>query len=259
MIASLAVLLLTAPACSTPEPAVADPDPSTADAANPEMDPSPDAPEALVPGATDWQALAASDTYEVTCQNNDQLVSLGDPIPDIAKGLEGVMYNSEPLSDCSGMFHLVLERIEQQCPNHDVPEPSEARDTRDLAGWYHERGELILVDDALAMAELIKPGAVIFYGHNAKRYENFTAEDLIGTPEKKGYIEHMGVVVNVERDEAGTITNYHLFHGRSTGKPSKITTWHVREKKPVHPPYGNGNQQWVAVARIIGPGTRTAP
>ena len=247
------IIALSMAGCNKSGPPAAGANPGNA-SENAPAEPVPPPPP-RIPDASDWAVLAGLDNYEAACGGEDTFVSLGEPIEAIAKGLEGVMYNSEPLSDCSGMFHRVLKSIQERCPNHTTPAPEQARDTRDLARWYHFHGELVLVHDALAMSELIKPGAVLFYGHNAKRYEKFTADDLFGSPEKKGYIEHMGVVVRVERDAEGTITNYHLFHGRRTGKPSKITTWHVREKKPVHPPYGNGNQQWVAVARLLGPGT----
>ena len=262
----LSACLFGAGCKDSPDPAVAEVDPVTPSEPV-ELPPEPEAPQVLVPAAMPWETLAQADTYEVTCSDEETLVSFNDKIRPIAESLIGVPY-SQPLgNDCSGMFHKALAKMQEACPNHETPTMSQARTTRDLARWYHEKGELILVHDVEEMAELLKPGAVLFFGHNRQRYENFTAEDLYGKRDAagnpamgengvpiKGAVEHMGIVVEVER-ENGVITNYHMFHGRYTGKPSAITTWHVREKKPTHPPFGNGNQQLVAVARLLGPGT----
>ena len=263
----LVAFCFTSMACQkNPEPAVAEVDPVPTEEVA-ELPPEPEPPKVLVPAAMPWEGLAELDMYEATCGDEETLVNIGEKIKPIAESLIGVPYSQELGNDCSGMFHKALAKMQSLCTNHTTPSMSEARTTRDLAKWYHEKGELILVDDVEQMAELIKPGVVVFFGHNRKRYENFTAEDLYGKRDAngnpardengvaiKGIVEHMGIVVDTVREE-GVLTNYHMFHGRYFGKPSAITTWHVRAKKPTHPPFGNGNQQLIAVARLIGPGT----
>ena len=156
------------------------------------------------------------------------------------------------------MFHRVLIALKAQCDNHEFPDPEEIRSTRNLAEWYHGRGELILVNDPLEKAALIKPGAVIFYGKpGVKPPAQFTAEDLyreeVGQPQ--GLINHMGVVARIAPMPDGSIKEYFLFHGRSGTKPAAITQFH---KRTGNPPFGNGSEHIVAIARILNPDTEKA-
>lgn len=160
------------------------------------------------------------------------------------------MYDTVELSDCSGIFHRVLQAMVAQCANLSPPKPSQFRDTRDLARFYHQKGQLVLIQDALEQAQLIKPGAVLFYGYAGVRYQDFSAEDLFA---RGNGIEHMGVVVSVTRDSEGRVVSYRLFHGRSTGKIAAVTSYHLR--RPTRsdlPPLGNWDQQWVAFAPLFG-------
>ncbi|RMF60445.1 MAG: hypothetical protein D6743_14935 [Calditrichaeota bacterium] len=183
-------------------------------------------------------------------------MDLAGPVQEIAAKLEAasLLYDTKPLTDCSGIFHRVLQGMKARCAGYDFPTPETYRDTRDLARWYHEHRELILVRDALQDAELIKPGAVLFYGQRDTEYKDFTVDELL---QKGTGINHMGVVVRVHRDPAGKIVRYELFHGHGTkGKtPASTTKWHQRNPR-TGPPFGNGTEQWVAFARLVTPSAK---
>ena len=124
------------------------------------------------------------------------------------------------------------------------------RDSRALARWYHERGKLQLIKNAAESTDLLKPGAVLFFGKNGFTYEDFSVDDLL-VPQKG--IDHLGVVVKVHKNESGQVLHYELFHGygRKGKTPASITDWHKRTpSRAGYPPLGNGRQQWVAIARL---------
>ncbi|MCW5204961.1 hypothetical protein VU02_03435, partial [Desulfobulbus sp. N2] len=137
-----------------------------------------------------------------------------------------------------------------RCPAKDFPSAEKHRDSRALARWYHERGKLQLIKNAVKSTDLLKPGVVLFFGKNGFTYEDFSIDDLL-VPQKG--IDHLGVVVKVHRNESGQVLHYELFHGHgSKGKtPASITDWHKRTpSRAGYPPLGNGRQQWVAIARL---------
>ncbi len=253
-----AIFLLLASSCDRP---ITIPDAVAVDTVavpvSEEMPTEPPPAAATQPIASDgWSTLAELGAYNVNCATEGEL-DLKIPLGEFSKTISAqqIMYKSEPLSDCSGIFHRTLQHVGSRCENYEIP-AVEIRTTRGLAKWYAERKELIMIEDAEAMAELIKPGAVMFYGTNGRRYAFPADSSLVVDTD----IEHMGVVVDVERDEAGELINYHLFHGRRTGLVAAVTGTetegkynHLRREKPNHPPFGNGNQQWVAVARILNP------
>ena len=206
------------------------------------------------PGSSTAAELASLSQYSADCGGT--LMDLGGPVQEIAAKIEAasLLYDTKPLTDCSGIFHRVLQAMKARCPGYDFPTPETYRDTRDLARWYHERGELILVRDALQDAELIKAGAVLFYGQRDTEYKDFTVEELL---QKGTGINHMGVVVRVHRDPEGKVVRYELFHGHGTkGKtPASTTKWHQRNPR-TGPPFGNGTEQWVAFARLVPPSAK---
>lgn len=256
----LLLVCLTATACNKEAPEIAEaranPETVTPGEVVPNPDATPAAPEVIIPDAsTGWETLATLPNYQASC--GDDIIDLGEPIVQIAESIQAkkIPYDSEPLSDCSGMFHRVLIALKNKCDNHDFPDPEEIRSTRNLAEWYHNRGELILVRDPLNKADLIKPGAVLFYGKpGVKPPAQFTAEDLYrevaGKP--RGLINHMGVVARIDTNADGSVKEYFLFHGRSGSKPAAITQFHKRNGKP---PFGNGREHIVAFARILNPDT----
>lgn len=167
-----------------------------------------------------------------------------------------IMYRQGPgLQDCSGIFHQVLRDLKKRLPwvaGVALPDPGTYRSTRQLGRWYHQQGELQLVRNAANQGQLITPGMVLFYGRPRARYSATNPNALF----EPGGIVHMGIVVDVTRDAAGRVTEYGLFHGRSTGKYAKTTRYHKRTH-PRYPPFGNGNEPWVAFAPVIPkrPGT----
>ncbi|MCA9733952.1 hypothetical protein KC799_17585 [candidate division KSB1 bacterium] len=195
--------------------------------------------------------IAALKNYTIACGN--QQIDLAGPVGEIAASLEmdSLLYATEPLSDCSGIFHRVLKAMNERCPDHTYPAVEDYRDTRDLARWYSEQEELILIQDALSSEDYLKPGAVLFYGQRDSVYTNFGVEELL---QPKTGINHMGVVVAVHKNEAGEVVQYELFHGHgSPGRtPASTTNYHLRvPTRPEYPVFGNGHEQWVAFAPIV--------
>ena len=158
---------------------------------------------------------------------------------------QGIMYGSEPLSDCSGMFHRVLESFSDRCPGLDLPSPDSARSSRDIGRWYASKGSFVQISDPLSHASLIEPGAAMFFGRSDRRFAELTREEALAE------IEHLGIVVSVERDSDGNVLSYRLFHGRSPGTPAGITDYHRREvSRPGHSPFGNWDQQWIGISPL---------
>ncbi|MDU9050784.1 MAG: hypothetical protein Q3M30_18195 [Candidatus Electrothrix sp. Rat3] len=164
-----------------------------------------------------------------------------------------IRYGIGPLSDCSGIFHRVLQGVKKCCPDHAYPSLAQYRDSRDLARWYHERGELVLIKNAVKQSHIIRPGVVLFFGRNGSLYKNFSVNRLLAS---RGGIDHVGVVVRIHKDKAGRLVSYELFHGhgRRGETAASITRWHKRTPtRAGYPPFGNGRQQLVAVARLVSP------
>ncbi len=183
--------------------------------------------------------------YPVRCRRG--WVDLTERLPPIAEDLErqGILYDSAPLSDCSGMFHRFLSAFDRGCPGYSLPRPESDRDSREIARWYQEKGLLTPVRDELGQADLIKPGAVMFYGRSGETYPAVDVGQILRQT------EHVGVVVAVERDGHGALVRYRLFHGRSHGKTAGITDYHLRHPpRPALRPFGNWDQQWIASAPL---------
>ena len=173
--------------------------------------------------------------------------NLEQAVKQVSQDLNGITYSSVPreLRDCSGIFHQAVQKFKtEHCPNGDYPNPTEQRSTRLIGKWYHDRGRLTLIRNPLKQSHLIKPGAIIFYGAPGKKFSGVTSDLFI---RGKG-IYHMGIVVSVDHKN-GQVFNYHIFHGRKRGKSSGVTSYHRRKpRRSTYPPYGNGTEQWIAVA-----------
>jgi len=157
-------------------------------------------------------------------------------------------YSSNPadLRDCSGIFLRVLEALQKQCSQIKGPNKKFARSSRTIAAWYAEHNRLKLIQDILKQDNLIKPGTVMFYGHQNIKYQNLTHEKVLKE------IGHIGIVVSVKSDEKGKVISYELFHGRSGLKPASITNFHKRKpSRSNFPSLGNGSQQCIAVAMLL--------
>ncbi|MCI5141312.1 MAG: hypothetical protein D3909_06210 [Candidatus Electrothrix sp. ATG1] len=179
---------------------------------------------------------------DIVSSSDDQFTCKGGLIPAVlttVASLEArsILYGTGPLSDCSGIFHRVLMGVKKRCPDYKYPPLQQYRDSRDLARWYREQGELIWIKDALKRTDLIRPGMVLFYGH-------------------QGSVRHVGVVVSVTMDKKGKMISYNLFHGhgRRGRTAASTTSWHKRKPtRPGYPPFGNGHQRLIAAARIVRP------
>lgn len=179
--------------------------------------------------------------------------NLAHPVNLIAQHIseDSLDYNVEPFSDCSGIFIRVLDSLNRRCPGHDFPNPQTYRDSRGLAQWYHEQKLLIRVIEPLDMGKYIKPGAVMFYGGRGMNMDTIQTEDLF----QHGGINHVGVITEVKKDKEGIVESYSLFHGQRPGKMASTTKYHKRtyRNRKDYPPYGNGSEQWVAIAPIVKP------
>lgn len=161
-----------------------------------------------------------------------------------------ITYNSEPLSDCSGMFIRLLQSVEKECDQYDFLDPKKARSSRSIAKWYYDQGNFMMVKDASKIGHLIQPGAVLFFGRSGEMYDQLNIDLLTSS---KG-IEHVGTVTTVTKDAQGNVVSYEMFHGRSSGKIAQRTTYHdLRPKRKELPPFGNWNQQLVGIAYVVTP------
>jgi hypothetical protein len=217
---------------------------------NPEVGTSSSTSSPLLPQRVPLEPEAAKaelENYVLKCSG--ELVDLTVPIKEIADSIQAlqIMYGNHGLRDCSGIFHRVVQSLKARCPEVELPAMQTARSSRAIARWYAERGEFVAIVDPLQQADLIKPGAVMFYGGRNCCRQNLDVERALRE------IKHIGVVVSVERkkDERGEIVRYELFHGRSRGKVAAITKHHHRKPyRPSLPPFGNGDQPWIGFARV---------
>ncbi len=192
-------------------------------------------------------AKSSEKRQPINCEGTD--FDLAAFLTEYAEAIEvqKILYNSQPLSDCSGIFLRLCRDLKEVCSNFNLPQPKNGRDGRRLAKWFYDQDRLILIQDARSNDDLIRPGAVMFYGRRNKTYAH---PDIKQITASEG-VEHMGVVTAVKRDAEGQVVNYTLFHGRSTGKIASRTTHHHRDpSREDIPAYGNWNQQWVAVAYL---------
>ena len=62
---------------------------------------------------------------------------------------------SSELRDCSGIFFRMAQFAQSKCENYIYPDPTKTRSSRDLARWYHDMGNLNLVQDPMKSRNLI--------------------------------------------------------------------------------------------------------
>jgi hypothetical protein len=192
----------------------------------------------------------SAEQYTATCGGGLMM-----PLRETVAALEAksIRYGIGPLSDCSGIFHRVLRRLKQRCPGHYYPSVTKYRDSRDLARWYHERGELVLIENALDSTGLIRPGTVLFFGRKGSVRNSDAAANFFV---QRSGIRHMGIVIRVHKNKSGEVISYDLFHGHGRkGKTAASTTgWHKRNPtRSNYPPFGNGRQQLIAAAPLLRP------
>ena len=160
-------------------------------------------------------------------------------------------YDQASANDCSGTFIRLNQYLDAICPNPYFPSFAKARSTRDLIQYYYKQGSLKLINKPLSASEYIKPGAIMFYAKRGMGGQlKITADKL------QSYVNHVGVVYETTvNKQTGVVEKYSLFHGRNPKRGIGITTYHSRQpysnqNKPY--PYGNGQEQWIAVAPILG-------
>lgn len=205
-------------------------------------------PPALPPETTSVPYFGSTVSGSAQCWLGDITAPLREVVTKLEK--KSLLYATKPLTDCSGIFHRVVLGLKNQCPAKEFPTVAKNRDSQALALWYHEHGKLQLINNAVDNSDLLRPGAILFFGKNGSEYKNFSVEELM-MPQKG--IAHLGVVVDVHKNKAGQVEHYELFHGH--GKKGKttasVTDWHKRKPtRTSYPPFGNGQQQWVAIASL---------
>lgn len=228
----------------TPVAAPAVPGPVTTTAA-----PAPGATTTAAPATTTANGLPT----ESMCFSGEK--ELEEDLNLYASKIEALelMYSHELMQDCSGIFYrLVKEFAKQKCNSYAYPEPDVAgRPAYMIAKWYHDHKNFVMVNDPMASRNLIKPGAVMFYGKPGAKYNNVTIDQLA----TRGGVFHIGVVTSVTRDTEGNVTQYTLFHGRSTGKIASRTSYHnVRGPANLgQPVLGVGSEEWVGIGSLFTP------
>ena len=165
-----------------------------------------------------------------------------------------LIYSRELMQDCSGIFYRMLDEFaKKKCDGYQYPDPKSARPARMIAKWFYDNKNFLLVKDPMASRNLIKPGAVMFYGAPGRKYHDTGIEQL----SQQGGIFHIGVVTSVARDADGNVIQYTLFHGRSTGTTAGRTFYHnVRGPSNLgQPVLGVGSQEWVGMSYLYTPKT----
>lgn len=180
-------------------------------------------------------------------------------------------YDSKLGQDCSGIYHQLKDSIQVRIPalahqsKYTYPSFRNVRSSRQIADWYYRNNNLHIVQDATADRNKIRPGSVMFYGRTDEKYSNLNI-DMLTNPGKfvhdsqtgKGKIMHIAVVTSVVKDEQGNVTKYTIMHGRNKKHPASRSGGNYDgpgnyAKQHAKFPFGNWNQQWVAVAHIETP------
>ncbi len=173
-------------------------------------------------------------------------------------------YVSSLGQDCSGIFHRIKDSIQVRLPalrdgyGYKYPKYSKDRSSRQIADWYYRNGNLMIIEDAVAARNSIRPGSVMFFGKPNKKFRNMTIEKLTDRDNNytsNGIIMHVAVVTSVRTDEEGNVVDYTMMHGRNSRiHASRTGSKEVQSKRTKGlPPFGNWSQQWVAVANIATP------
>ncbi|MEM6799885.1 MAG: hypothetical protein AAF696_00700 [Bacteroidota bacterium] len=169
-----------------------------------------------------------------------------------------LQYVSSKGQDCSGIYHKLKDSIQNRLPSlaaYEYPKYNSVRSSRQIADWYHKNGNLLIVEDAMASRNSIRPGSVMFFGRPNKKYSNMDIDmltDRNNNYTKNGAIMHIAVVTSVKTDAEGNVLEYTMMHGRNSRIHASRTGSKEKQskRKPNLPPFGNWSQQWVAVANI---------
>jgi hypothetical protein len=192
---------------------------------------------------------------------------IGETLTAIAENLEDkkLVYNSKLMQDCSGIFHQMKDSLQKRIPvlskiqgKFQYPSSKNIRNTRQIADWYFKNNNLLIVEDAMAARNSIRPGAVMFYGKSNKKFTNIDIDMLTDRDNNytsNGAIMHIAVVTAVTTDEEGNVINYTIMHGRNPRNHASRTGSKAVQSKRTKglPPFGNWSQQLVAIANIATP------
>ncbi len=159
--------------------------------------------------------------------------AMADAIVSVAYDLttQDIAYGVGPLSDCSGILHRLLTGLEDHCPGQTLPGVTDARSARALASWFAQDDRLVPMTSLDEADRWLVPGVIAFFGRPGRT--------------ELGRVDHVGVIVDVERDHDGQVVAYSMFHGRQRGLSAGITHWHRRDASPA---LGNGNDPLLAIA-----------
>jgi len=247
-------IIVAACATSSPERPTSDPAAETARE-----------PETIVNGD---MASIMSSLGSASCSGGTLAVTLNG----IARSVENqrLLYDIKELSDCSGIFHRVMNQFNAQCPGPQYPSIA-YRDTRAIAKWYANKQQIVWINNPLQQDNLIRVGAVMFFGQGGVHY----APSQLGThlmyTVDKG-INHVGIVTEVKMVD-GHVEQYWMLHGHGqrgkTAAGVTSTTYedhsgktkynnqnrnYVSQRDGEMTPYGNWNEQWVGVAPVLQAG-----
>lgn len=194
-------------------------------------------------------------------------------LENVARNMEAdsLEYKSSLGQDCSGIYHQIKDSVQVRISalrdksKYIYPSFKTDRNSRQIAHWYHRHNNLHIVQNAMADLNIVKPGCVVFFGRTDEKYTNLDI-DLLTNPDGnfvhsngKGKIMHVAVVTSVEKDDAGNVTAYTMMHGRNSRHYASRTGGNCDcpkrglDKQHSKFPFGNWNQQWVAIANIETP------
>lgn len=190
---------------------------------------------------------------------------IGEILTSIAENLEAkkLEYRSDLLQDCSGIFHQMKDSLQNRLPalggaEYQYPSSKNVRNTRQIADWFYKNNNLLIVEDAVASKNSIRPGSVMFYGKSNKTFTNIDIDML--TDRKNNYtpngaIMHIAVVTAVTTDKEGNVVDYTIMHGRNPRRhASRTGSKEIQSTRTKGlPPFGNWSQQLVAIANIATP------
>lgn len=129
----------------------------------------------------------------------------------ITNNLIGLPYSQVNRTDCSGIIYKVLQQFKGNCAEAVIPNIQEYRSSADLA-YFLTKQNLFIPCDKLTGVDELRIGATMFYGY------------------KREKINHIALVVNVERNDTGKAISYTVFHGRKPGIPASLTTIQIKDK-----------------------------
>jgi hypothetical protein len=246
-------------ACATTSPEKPTPEPAAKPSETPRQ------PETPVGGD---MASIMSSLGSASCSAG----TLATTLNGIASSVENqqLLYAVKDLSDCSGIFHRVMKQFNAQCPGPQYPSIAN-RDTRAIAKWYADKKQIVWVDKPLQQDNLIRVGAVMFFGQGGVQYAPSQLGTKIMYTVGKG-INHVGIVTKVKMVD-GHVDQYWMLHGHgqrgktAAGVTSTTYKDHTGKKKYNNQnrnyvsrsdgemtPYGNWDEQWVGVAPVLQAG-----